>query len=63
MDLVGTTVVTDLLNLARRDKSKLTENCAICLARLASGHPEHIARLRQLGGFEVLHSRSPKQQK
>ena len=49
----------DLLNIARKEKSKLTENCAIALARLASGHPEHIARLRQLGGFEVLHSRSP----
>ena len=61
MDLVGTTVVADLLNLARRDKSKLTENCAIALARLASGHPEHTGRLRQLGGFEVLHSRAPKQ--
>lgn len=60
MELVGTTVVADLLKLARRDKSKLTENCAIALARLASGHPEHIGRLRQLGGFEVLHSRAPK---
>lgn len=61
MELATTTVVADLLLLARKDKSKLTENCAIALARLASGHPDHKARLRQLGGFEVLHSRAPKQ--
>jgi len=60
-DLASTTVVADLLKIARKDKSKLTENCAIALARLASGHPDHKARLRQLGGFEVLHSRAPKQ--
>ena len=60
-ELASTTVVADLLNIARKDKSKLTENCAIALARLASGHPDHKARLRQLGGFEVLHSRAPKQ--
>lgn len=33
MDLASTTVVADLLKLARKEKSKLTENCAIALAR------------------------------
>eukprot|EP00039_Didymoeca_costata_P022242 m.4057 g.4057 ORF g.4057 m.4057 type:complete len:711 (+) comp2895_c0_seq1:241-2373(+) len=61
VELVGSNVVSDLLELCKRDKSKITENCAIALARLASGHPEHTARLRQLGGFEVLHSRAPSQ--
>lgn len=58
--VADTTIVADLLGLARKEKSGMTENCAIALSRLAAGHPTHLARLRQLDGFEVLHSRAPK---
>eukprot|EP00037_Helgoeca_nana_P023697 m.246638 g.246638 ORF g.246638 m.246638 type:complete len:543 (-) comp26430_c2_seq4:2588-4216(-) len=57
--VADSTVVADLLGLARKDKSAMTENCAIALSRLAAGHPAHLARLRSLDGFEVLHSRAP----
>jgi len=55
--VADSTIVADLLNLARRDKCTMTENCGIALSRLAAGHPAHRARLRELDGFEVLHSR------
>eukprot|EP00041_Stephanoeca_diplocostata_P031551 m.985402 g.985402 ORF g.985402 m.985402 type:complete len:756 (-) comp23982_c2_seq18:1289-3556(-) len=58
--VADTTIVADLLNVARKDKNKSTENCAIAIARLAAGHPRHLARLRELGGIEVLHHRAPK---
>ena len=59
VSLKDTDVVAVLLNHARKDKSKATENCAIALARLASGCPEHLTRLKQLKGLEVLHHRNP----
>eukprot|EP00038_Savillea_parva_P005027 m.146114 g.146114 ORF g.146114 m.146114 type:complete len:670 (+) comp11642_c5_seq1:625-2634(+) len=58
--VADTTIVADLLTLARGDKSAMTENFVIALSRLAAGHPAHLARLRSLDGFEVLHARAPK---
>eukprot|EP00040_Diaphanoeca_grandis_P013599 m.68810 g.68810 ORF g.68810 m.68810 type:complete len:726 (-) comp23999_c0_seq1:42-2219(-) len=56
-DLVDTTVIADLLLYARKNDSKSGGNCVIALARLSVGHQDHLARLKQLDGLEVLHSR------
>jgi len=56
--LVGSTVVADLMLHARKEKTQITENCAVALARLAAGDPAHLLRLKQLDGMEVIHSRS-----
>lgn len=55
--LTNTPVITDLMTHARKDKSAITENCGVAIARLAAGNGSHLTRLKQLDGFEVIHSR------
>ena len=47
-----------MLKHAKSEKgTAIQQNSAIALARLATNAPEHLARLRELNGLEILYSR------
>jgi hypothetical protein len=46
--------VSDLLDRAKKSEGGAQKNCSIALARLASGHSSHLAKLKALDGMKVL---------
>ncbi|XP_077467723.1 tetratricopeptide repeat protein 12 [Stigmatopora argus] len=57
-DLLGTDIVMLLLRHAAGDakKTAVQQNSAIALGKLCQSEPRHVSRLRELHGFEILHS-------
>ncbi|KAL8618482.1 hypothetical protein ACOMHN_049899 [Nucella lapillus] len=54
--LAQTDIVKQTLVWARDGKkSAVQQNCAILLAKLATGHPKNLERLRELHGIQILH--------
>ncbi|KAK7482484.1 hypothetical protein BaRGS_00026301 [Batillaria attramentaria] len=55
--LAQTDIIKELLVLARDGKKPaVQQNCAILIAKLASGDARNLERLRELHGIEILHS-------
>ncbi|XP_057695772.1 tetratricopeptide repeat protein 12 isoform X1 [Corythoichthys intestinalis] len=57
-NLLGTDIVILLLRHAAGDakKTAVQQNSAIALGKLCQSEPRHVSRLRELHGFEILHS-------
>ncbi|XP_077579003.1 tetratricopeptide repeat protein 12 isoform X2 [Stigmatopora nigra] len=57
-NLLGTDIVMLLLRHAAGDakKTAVQQNSAIALGKLCQSEPRHVSRLRELHGFEILHS-------
>ncbi|XP_076437324.1 tetratricopeptide repeat protein 12-like [Babylonia areolata] len=54
--LAETDIVKQTLVWARDGrKSAVQQNCGILLAKLATGHPKNLERLRELHGIQILH--------
>nr|XP_057935961.1 tetratricopeptide repeat protein 12 [Doryrhamphus excisus] len=57
-NLLGTDIVLQLLRHAAGDakRTAVQQNAAIALGKLCQSEPRHVRRLRDLHGFEILHS-------
>ncbi|XP_061137021.1 tetratricopeptide repeat protein 12-like [Syngnathus typhle] len=57
-NLLGTDIVLELLRHAAGDakRTAVQQNAAIALGKLCQSEPRHVDKLRELHGFEILHS-------
>ncbi|XP_019743137.1 tetratricopeptide repeat protein 12 [Hippocampus comes] len=57
-NLLGTDIVLELLRHAAGDakRTAVQQNAAVALGKLCQSEPRHVNKLRELHGFEILHS-------
>ncbi|XP_049582906.1 tetratricopeptide repeat protein 12 isoform X2 [Syngnathus scovelli] len=57
-NLLGTDIVLELLRHAAGDakRTAVQQNAAVALGKLCQSEPRHVDKLRELHGFEILHS-------